>query len=200
VRAWIYDQVIPNMTVRWYRAVLERVPLGARILDVGIGTGNGLSKNADLVRTRDVRVVGVDIDADYLSQCRKRIRKNRLEGRVDVHHTSVLDFHETGFHAAYFSASFMLMPDPAQVLEHVVSLLGPDGRVYFTQTFEEKRNPLMDVAKPLLHRVTTIHFGGVTYEHDFMETVDGAGLEVVEHLKLDGSRARTGRLLVAEPR
>lgn len=199
MRAWIYDRAIPGLTSRWYQSVLERLPIGARLLDVGIGTGNALGKNAELVRTRDITVVGVDIDEDYVKRCRKRVKKEGLEDRVDVHLKSILDFHEDGFDAAYFSASFMLMPDPKQVLEHVRGLLGPEGLVYFTQTFEEKRSPLVEKAKPLLHKVTTIHFGDVTYEEDFLATVQDAGFDVVEHLKLGGSKARTGRLVVTAP-
>ncbi len=197
MRAWIYDRAIPNLTSKWYRAVLERVPCGARMLDVGIGTGAALVRNADLVRSRDVSVVGVDIDEDYVRRCRNKVDAAGLSDRVDVRLRSILDVDEHGFDAAYFSASFMLMPDPAAVLEHVVELVSPTGRIYFTQTFEEKRRPLLELAKPLLHKVTTIRFGEVTYEEDFLATVQGAGLDVVEHLKLGGGKARSGRLVVA---
>ena len=30
----------------------------------------------------------------------------------------------------------MLLPDPPAALRHVRTLLDPDGRIYFTQTFE----------------------------------------------------------------
>jgi ubiquinone/menaquinone biosynthesis C-methylase UbiE len=42
IRAWVYDRVIAGMTAKWYRQVLERLPDGARMLDVGIGTGAAL--------------------------------------------------------------------------------------------------------------------------------------------------------------
>ena len=46
----IYDVIIVNMTARWYAAVLAQLgahlPAGARVLDVGIGTGSALAANA----------------------------------------------------------------------------------------------------------------------------------------------------------
>lgn len=76
-------------------------------------------------------------------------------------HQSIYDFAESGFDAAYFSGSFMLMPDPAQALRHVLSLLKPGSRIYFTQTFEKRRAVLLEYTKPLFQYVTTIDFGQV---------------------------------------
>jgi ubiquinone/menaquinone biosynthesis C-methylase UbiE len=199
LRAWIYDRAIKPLTWKWYREVLRRLDDGSRMLDVGIGTGGALSRNAETVREHDIRITGVDIDADYITQCRKTVKSVGLSEHVDVHLQSVYEFEQGGFDAAYFSASFMLMPDPAAALKHVMGLLRPGGRVFFTQTFEEKRSPLMEKAKPLLRRITTIDFGTVTYEHDFIELVESCGIEVVEHVKLTKGRSRTGRLVVGRP-
>jgi hypothetical protein len=37
LRGAIYDAAIVGMTAGWYRAVLERLPAGCRLFDVGIG-------------------------------------------------------------------------------------------------------------------------------------------------------------------
>ena len=63
VRAWIYDRAILSLTAGWYAEVLGRVPERARLLDVGIGTGGALVANADLVRSRRLRIHGIDVDA-----------------------------------------------------------------------------------------------------------------------------------------
>ena len=51
----IYDIVIVKMTALWYRSVLDRLPRGARVLDVGIGTGSALAANAATGASQDVR-------------------------------------------------------------------------------------------------------------------------------------------------
>jgi ubiquinone/menaquinone biosynthesis C-methylase UbiE len=187
------------LTSKWYRAVLERLPEGARLLDVGIGTGGALIKNKELVLAKKIQIVGVDIDRDYVKKCRGAVRQNALEDQVNVKLVSVYDFKQSGFDAAYFSASFMLMPDPEKALSHVCSLLSAGGLVYFTQTIEESRSPLVEKTKPLLKKLTTIDFGQVTYEEDFLNTVSEAGLEVVENTRLGGTKARSAKLFVGQP-
>lgn len=200
VRAWIYNQAIRPLTGGWYREVLERVPRSSHLLDVGIGTGGALLANADLVLKKDVRVTGVDIDADYIKAARKAILRSPVADRVDVRLESVYDHAGGPYDAIYFAASFMLMPDPAQALAHVKTLLQPDGRVFFTQTFEERRSMLAEKAKPLLKAVTTIDFGQVTYEQDFLDVVERGGLDVQELTTMGTRGRRTFRLAVAEIR
>src|SRR5262245_52467377 len=126
------------MTATWYRAVLERLPAGCRLLDVGIGTGTALLASADLVAGKDLRITGIDVDAAYVARCRRAVAARGLAGRVAVRLESVDDHQGGPYDAAYFSGSFMLLPDPARALRHVCALLAPGGRIWFTQTLEER--------------------------------------------------------------
>jgi SAM-dependent methyltransferase len=197
LRARLYDLlIVPFMTASWYGAVLDRLPRGARLLDVGIGTGGALFTHADRLRTQDVHVVGVDIDADYVAHCRSEAARRGLADRVDARLESIYDHRGGPYDAAYFSASFMLLPDPPGAVRHVTSLLAPGGRVFFTQTFEHERSPLAEVVKPLLKRVTTIDFGRVTYEPDFLRALADGGVAVEERVVLHAGRKRSGLLFV----
>ncbi len=199
MRAWIYDRAIKPLTVRWYRSVLERLEPGTLMLDIGIGTGSSLVANASLLRERNIRVVGVDIDPDYVKAARKLIQKHGIDDLVEVRLESVYDHRGGPYDAVYFAASFMLMPDPAGALRHVMRLLTPSGRVFFTQTFHEKRSPLLEKAKPLLVKVTTIDFGKVTYEEDFIRVVKAAGMEIIENEPMQKGRSQTFRRVVGRP-
>lgn len=44
------------------------------------------------------------------------------------------------FDAAYFSGSLTLMPDPPAALRAAASMLKESGRVYVTQTFQNRRS------------------------------------------------------------
>lgn len=200
MRAWIYDRAIGPLTTGWYREVLERVEPGSHVLDVGIGTAGALAANAELVRSKSLRVTGVDIDETYVKAARAAVAKVGLESVVDVRLESVYDHAGGPYQAAYFAASFMLMPDPPKALAHVGSLLAPGGRIFFTQTFEEKRSKFAERAKPLLKAVTTIDFGRVTYESEFLEVLERGGLEVLELTTMGKSGPRTFRLAVTRPR
>jgi ubiquinone/menaquinone biosynthesis C-methylase UbiE len=200
VRGLIYDAAILPLTTRWYREVLDRLPEHALLLDVGIGTGGALARNAETVKAKDLHVVGVDIDGDYITRCRTVLAEAALADRVEARLESIYDHRGGPYDAAYFSASFMLMPDPPAVLRHVIGLLKPEGRIYFTQTFQDRKSKLMEKAKPLLKKVTTIEFGKVTYEEDFRRTVEEGGLELIELTTMDARGAQSYRLAVGVPR
>jgi len=199
MRAWIYDRALLPLTRGWYREVLLRMEPGSRLLDVGIGTGGALADNADLVRRRNLYVTGVDIDADYVKQARRHMERRGLAERVHICLQSIYEYGVTGFDAVYFSASFMLMPDPAEALRHVTDLLAPGGRVFFTQTFHERESKFAEALKPMLRSLTTVDFGQVTYEEDFLEVLDEVGLHVVENEVLGERPNMSFRLVVASP-
>ncbi len=201
-RAFIYDSLISAMTAAWYKAVLERLPSNVRILDVGIGTGAALLANKDIIVAKKLTVVGVDYDAQYIERCNQLIASHSFASHLSAVCKSIYDYAPpagTSFDVAYFSGSLMIMPDPKAALVHVSKLLGPKGVIYTTQTFEAKPNRVLEVMKPLLKFLTTIDFGNVTYEKDFLATVAAAGLEVAEAASiaaassLSGAASKSGR-------
>ena len=198
-RSMVYDAAIVGMTTGWYRAVLRRLSIGCRLLDVGIGTGAALVANADLLVEKKLRITGIDVDADYVERCRLAVSRHRLDDSVTVRLESI-DVHQGGpYDAVYFSGSFMLLPDPVGTLRHVRSLMVPGEPVYFTQTFEHRRSRAVELVKPWLRRLTGIDFGRVTYESDFRATVAGAAFHVVEMETLRPGRRRSAVLVVARP-
>jgi len=196
MRALIYDTAIVGLTAGWYAEVLNRLEPGAHLLDVGVGTGGALARNADDVRSREIRVTGVDIDADYVAKATARLADLPT---VDVRLQSVYDHQDGPYDAVYFAASFMLMPDPIAALDHVCTLLKPGGRVFFTQTFQDRASRLAERVKPLLKKVTTIDFGSVTYEPDFRALLDKGGMDITEMVTIGTSGSRSYRLITAVP-
>jgi SAM-dependent methyltransferase len=196
IRAWVYDRVIAGMTAKWYRQVLERLPDGARLLDVGIGTGAALARCADVVRAKNLTVIGLDIDRDYLACCQAALGRAGLTEQVTPVLGSVYDHRGGPYDAVYFSASLMLLPDPVAAIAHVSTLLAPGGRLFSTQTFHHRRSPLLERAKPLAQHVTTIHFGRVTYEHEFRKAFADAGIELEELTTMHYTRRWSYRLAV----
>jgi len=84
MRTVIYDALILRLTSRWYAEVLRRVPEGASLLDVGIGTAGALLANADLVKQKCLRVTGIDIDVDYIKCARRRLRDSAVADRAEA--------------------------------------------------------------------------------------------------------------------
>lgn len=199
VRGWVYDRALLGLTTGWYGAVIERLPRGARLLDVGIGTGGALARNATAVRAKELHVTGLDIDADYHARCVAEITRSGLATHVTPLLESVYDHTGGPYDAAYFSASLMLLPDPAAALRHVTGLLAPGGVLFATQTFHHRRSVLRERVKPLLRHLTTIEFGRITYEDEFRVVVADAGLELTELVTLHRTRSSSYRLAVVRP-
>lgn len=197
-RAAIYDAAIVRMTAAWYRAVLNRLPPQCRLLDIGVGTGSALLANADVVVAKDLRITGVDVDAGYIERCTRAVARSGLDGRIEARRQSIYDHRGGPYDAAYFSASFMLLPDPPAALQHVRALLAPGFRMYFTQTFEHERSRTVELFKPLLRLVTTIDFGRVTYERDFRRALSDGGVTLEELEILHASPRRSAVLAVAQ--
>ena len=206
----IYDVIIIHMTEKWYAAVLARLPKGARVLDVGIGTATALvgrkGQNATVVVEKDLTFVGVDYEDAYIRKAIDVVRKAKLEKHVDLHCRSIYDAELASMlsgaarcDAAYFSGSLTLMPDPPAALRAAADMCKPKGLVYVTQTFQNAPSPVMARLKPLLRHLTTIDFGRLTYRSELDGIIKAAGMKVLEDVPVPGSidtKAQTARLLV----
>ncbi|KDO31429.1 hypothetical protein SPRG_04044 [Saprolegnia parasitica CBS 223.65] len=193
-RGRIYDLLIVQLTAGWYKAVLDDLPATARVLDVGIGTGQALLQNLELVREKAIIVDGVDYDADYVADCRANIARVGCQDVVAVQHASIYDFAPaTTYGAIYFSASLMIMPDPVAALRHCAAFLTPGGHIYVTQTIQTRSSRIVELGKPLLKFFTTIDFGAATYEVDLLRTFQVARLNVLDERCLSGAKKDSAR-------
>ncbi|WP_018169666.1 MULTISPECIES: bifunctional 2-polyprenyl-6-hydroxyphenol methylase/3-demethylubiquinol 3-O-methyltransferase UbiG [unclassified Thioalkalivibrio] len=199
MRSAIYDLLILRLTARWYAEALERMPDGARVLDVGIGTAGALLANAERARHKQLHLTGIDIDGDYVRRARRRLQESTLADCAAVFRESVYDHAGGPYDVVYFSASFMLLPDPEQALRHCKGLLAPGGRFLFTQTIQRHPARWVEILKPLLLRITTIDFGHVTYEADLRAQLAAADLVVEEWSVLATHGSRASCLVVACP-
>jgi ubiquinone/menaquinone biosynthesis C-methylase UbiE len=203
-RSFVYDRLI-TFTDVLYREVLLRLPQGARLLDVGIGTGTPLAVLASMIREKNIHIHGIDIDDAYLAACTHTMHTAGLDAYVSTEHASIVEYSAAAtYDAVYFSNSFMIVaPEERQrALQNALEALSPAGhrRIYFTQTHERTRSHLIEILKPLLKYIVSIDFGLVTYEDEFLKTLDTAGLQVLETKELFANRSRTINLIVTSPK
>ncbi len=210
--ATIYDVLIVQMTQVWYQAVLQRLEQSSRLLDIGIGTATALvsGTNKDVVRQKDIKIIGIDYEAAYIKKATSVVRNAGLSPNVKLYCQSIYDeklaelfgSERERFDAAYFSGSITLMPDPSEALKCAARMLKPGGVIYITQTFQNRPSPFMEWLKPMLHRLTTIDFGRVTYHSEVADIVRAAGMVVTEDAPVPGSinnASQTARMLVVKP-
>lgn len=198
MRAWIYDRLFFGLSKTWYKRVIEQLPRGARVLDVGVGTGSSMLSQRELIQSKEMKWLGIDINTAYLKACQLSIDKFNVSDSIRVREQSVYDLdEEERFDAVYFSASFMLLPDQKEALRTVIRSLDEGGVVCFTQTFETKRAPFMEVIKPLLSKLTTVEFGVVTYQDDFISLLSECDLKVIYNQVMSMQGPREMRVIIA---
>ena len=200
---YLYNIIIDDVTNICYGNCLDYFPNDSAILDVGIGNGAMLEQYHATIRSKNLRITGIDINRQYLRHCRKLIRRYRLDDAIKVHYAPVESYHPPENHYfdfIFFSMSFMLFDDQQLVLDRIKPWLKPDGGVVFFQTMFKDRSFFLDIVKPRLKYVTTVDFGRVTYEKDFFELLHEKDLTVTEDrvLKREWFRGEY-RLIISEP-
>jgi alpha-N-acetylglucosaminidase len=200
---YLYNIIIDDVTNLCYGNCLDYFSDHSTILDVGIGNGAMLEQHHATIRLKNLKITGIDINRQYLSHCRKLIRRYRLEDAIDTHFAPVETYLPPGNHYfdfIFFSMSFMLFQDQQLVLDRIKPWLKPNGGVVFFQTMFKDRSILLEIVKPRLKYVTTVDFGRVTYEKEFFELLSEKDMTITEDrvLKREWFRGEY-RLIVSEP-
>ncbi len=171
----LYKLIIKNVTNYCYENSLDCFLPHTRILDVGIGNGVMLENFHNIIKAKNLKITGIDINKSYLEHCKSLIDSYHLEDYIEIYHEAVETYtppENNYFDFVLFSMSFMLFDNQQLVLDLVRNWLKPDGNVLFFQTMYKDRFKLMEIIKPKLKHLTTIDFGAVTYEKDFFNLLD----------------------------
>lgn len=125
------ERTLPDVPAEnyWFRrhlAVYEWIAArvgGARVLDMACGEGYG----SDLLASRAASVVGVDANPEAHEHARARYVRDNLRFERGM----VENYGDPGsFDAVVFLQTIEHVIDPQAVLEHMRSLLAPDGALY----------------------------------------------------------------------
>ena len=154
---------------------------GARILDLGCGSGRDVYVLAQLVGPEG-EVVGVDMTAEQLAIARRHIDWHRAQFGYERSNVQFLDGYiedlaAHGLEAGSFdiivsNCVINLSPDKPAVLKGAFDLLKPGGEFYFSDVYADRRLPDDARADPLLYREC---LGGALYWNDFHALARQAG-------------------------
>jgi S-adenosylmethionine-diacylgycerolhomoserine-N-methlytransferase len=106
-------------------------PPGARVLEIGCGTGRNLIRVARA--DRDVECFGIDVSSVMLETARRSIQSAGLEHRIRLAQAEAetLDpqrlFGHASFDRVMISYALSMIPPWRRVLAHAATLLAPDG-------------------------------------------------------------------------
>lgn len=135
LEARTYDRVIAPAVSSFQSVLLDDaladIPPGGRLLEVGCGGGQLLTKIAE--RRADLSLVGVDLAPGQVR--RARARTARFGDRVEVVEGSALalPFDDASFDGVFSVASIKHWPDPAKGLRECVRVLRPGAGLFVVE-------------------------------------------------------------------
>ena len=188
MKNFLYKLFIGHATDCCYKNCLNYFPSESRVLDVGIGNGIMLENYHGLIKSKKLRITGVDSNKGYLNHCSSLVKSYGLDNHISVCH-GCIETYEPPIHERFdfvlFSMSFMLFKDQKLVLTRIKNWLKPNGEIIFFQTIHTDRFRFMEFVKPKLKYVTTVEFGTVTYENDFFILLNDHKLPVLENRMIE---------------
>ena len=140
IRSSCYDKIQEHSTGTpiLYQKILTFISPESSILDVGIGNGICIEKNAQLIKEKKLLIKGIDIDEEYLDICKFRIKQNNLEKNVSCSILNLLTISESSeYDYIIYSGSYPVISDELMhlMLEQSKKLLKErNGKILFSHS------------------------------------------------------------------
>ncbi len=171
--AWVYDLVFGKVfhNGRVLAPKLLHLFPGARLLEVGVGTGMTLP-----LLPRNIEITGIDLSQKMLDQAQKRIAKLKYTHvRLLKMDATKLEFPDESFDrvlAAYFIST---VPEPVKVVRELMRVTKPGGYLLFLNHFHSEtpiKRYVEKIISPVCYRI------GFKTDLDLYDLMDKAGLEI----------------------
>lgn len=196
-----YAHVHPDVTRRSYGcgAVLPPGLKGARVLDIGCGTGRDAFAIANLVGPSG-HVTGIDVTKEHIEFARSYTGWHmsafgHARENVDFVVGSMEDLTAAGLEEASYdvvvsNCVINLSADKGGVFSEILRVLKPGGELYFSDVFSDRRLPAALREDPVLVGEC---IGDVMYRGDFYAILGSQGIT-------DVRRIRSSQKIVDNPR
>ncbi|SUE45119.1 class I SAM-dependent methyltransferase [Roseomonas gilardii] len=141
-RRWagVYDALFGGVSAFGRKravAAVNRLP-GARVLEVGVGTGLALP-----LYRRDLRVTGIDLSREMLEKAAERVTNERLpnvDGLLEMD-AEAMAFQDGAFDMAVAMFTASVVPNARQLYAEMSRVVRPGGRLLFVNHFAAEAGP-----------------------------------------------------------
>jgi phosphatidylethanolamine/phosphatidyl-N-methylethanolamine N-methyltransferase len=174
----LYDKIFERVFFPRIAHVVSslRIPPGARVLELGVGTGLSLS-----VYPPHCEVVGVDLARDMLEQAEDKIRRHGWS-HITLQQMDALNLRFASNSFDYVTAFHVIsvVPDAQRMMDEAMRVCRPGGTLVLINHFRSERpliGTVVDLIDPVTRKLgwrTTLRLGDV---------VNGAPLEVAQCYK-----------------
>ena len=146
----VFDRVL-GPRIRWTIRSLN-IPPGARVLELGVGTGLSLEAYPDTAQ-----VTAIDLSADMLEQAEEKVQQSGWR-HITLQQMDALDLDLPDAAFDYVMAFHVasVVPDPDQFMREAVRVLKPDGITVIINHFRSENRllaPVVDLLNPLTRRI-----------------------------------------------
>jgi phosphatidylethanolamine/phosphatidyl-N-methylethanolamine N-methyltransferase len=134
VHSMFYDATFGRLVKRRIERAINHMNIADtdRVLDLGIGTGVSLN-----FYPNRGRIVGVDLSAGMLRECRKKIRERGLE-HATVFQANALElpFGDDTFDHVFISHVISVVSDPYRLVQEAQRVAKPGARIVIVNHFQ----------------------------------------------------------------
>ncbi len=147
----LYDKVFGKIFYSRLNYVINslKLPAGAEILELGVGTGTSFP-----AYPRHCKVTGVDLAPDMLAHARTKIRANGWTHlKVMKMDALNLEFHDDSFDYVMAFHVVTVVPDPIRMMDEAQRVCRPGGKIIIVNHFTSK-SPILGSLTEALDPVT----------------------------------------------
>jgi phosphatidylethanolamine/phosphatidyl-N-methylethanolamine N-methyltransferase len=181
IHSVFYDATFGRLVRRRIQRAIEHMGIQGEqsVLDLGIGTGVSLN----YYPADRGRIVGVDLSAGMLRECRKKIRERGLN-RVSVFQGNALNlpFADSTFDMVFISHVISVVSDPIQLVREAQRVAKEGARIVIVNHFQSTNRFIALVEKWLCPLCTKL---GWRSDLALQDLVRNTGVEVDYRYKLD---------------
>jgi len=183
---YMYQYIIGNKknnlsTPYLFLHSIQEIKEGSKILD--FGCGNCLvyenEQVMEHIKTKNLKIIGIDIDESYIGYSKKLIKKINLDSHIEVKLENIfkcyIENENHKFDYIIFSESAPLMTkiEIQNIVNHMYNnLLKSNGSIIFINNLSSYDNCILKYGKPLLKYITMVDFGRVLTKGEFIELAE----------------------------
>jgi phosphatidylethanolamine/phosphatidyl-N-methylethanolamine N-methyltransferase len=151
---------------------------GARVLDLGIGTGASLD-----YYPRHANIVGIDLSGGMLRECRKKLTQRRL-APTNLFQANALElpFRDDAFDHVFISHVISVVSDPCRLITEAQRVSKPEARIVVLNHFQSTNRLIAMVEKFLCPLCTML---GWRSDLPLQDLIRRTGVEVDYRYKLE---------------
>jgi phosphatidylethanolamine/phosphatidyl-N-methylethanolamine N-methyltransferase len=181
VQSAFYDITFGRLVRRRIAGAITRhMKIGDRdlVLDLGIGTGGSLG-----YYPRNGRIIGIDLSAGMLRECRKKIVERGIDNVSVVQGDALrLPFADDSFDHVFISHVISVVSDPIRMVREAQRVARPGARIVIVNHFQSTNRFIAMLEKWLCPLCTRL---GWRSDLGLQELIRQTGLQVDYRFKLE---------------